>query len=166
VAGPCVKAVILWAALGLPGLALAATTAVMQVSASIEAGCLIVGGSTQFGTLEFGSVPAVASQKISARSTNAVQLQCTPGVALSMTVDGGQHPDNGRHLQLEGSSVRVAYELFNDVGLTQALGVGQRVAVGTVDDGIAEVPIYGQVRVSGDVPAGRYRDVVQVELSW
>lgn len=160
------RVAILWVALGVCEPLLGATTAVIQVSAAIEPGCLIVGGSTQFGTLEFGRFPAVGAQTVSVQSTDAVQLQCTPGVVLNMTVGGGQYHNNGRHLQLEGGAAQIAYELFNDAALSQALETGQRFAVDFTNAAAIKVPVYGRANLRGNLPAGRYSDVVQVELSW
>lgn len=86
-----------WAAAGLcAGVALlpwpldAATTATFQVSATVTSGCLVVGGGSNYGALNFGTFAALATGTVTAQlSANPVTLQCTPGITLSMQVGGG-----------------------------------------------------------------------------
>ena len=98
--------------------------------------------------------------------TGGVQLQCTPGVTLNMSVDGGQYNNSGRHMQINSGSARVAYALFSDAAYSQSLGIGQSVAVAYSDANNISLPIYGQVQLPGNQPGGTYSDVLQVQLSW
>jgi spore coat protein U-like protein len=81
-------------------------------------------------------------------------------------VDGGQHNNSGRHLQLSTGNNRVAYQLFRDSAYSQSLGIGQSVAVAYADANNIRLPIYGQVQLPGNQPGGTYSDVLQVQLSW
>ena len=81
----------------------AVTSQSFQVSATIIPGCLIVGGSSNYGALTYGGHSALATSTVTAALTGGVTLQCTPGVTLSMSVDGGQHsrePDRDRAEQV------------------------------------------------------------------
>ena len=144
----------------------AATSQSFQVSATVTAGCLVVGGVSNYGSLDFGSRSALATGAVQVALSGGVQLQCTPGVTLNMSVDGGQYNSSGRHLQLSTGSNRVAYSLFRDAAFSQALGVGQSVAVAYTDANNIRLPIYGQVQLPGNQPGGTYSDVLQVQLSW
>ena len=144
----------------------AATSQSFQVSATVTAGCLVVGGVSNYGGLNFGSRSALATGTVQVALSGGVQLQCTPGVTLNMSVDGGQYNSSGRHLQLSTGSNRVAYALFRDAAFSQALGVGQSVAVAYTDANNIRLPIYGQVQLPGNQPGGTYSDVLQVQLSW
>ena len=144
----------------------AATSQSFQVSATVVPGCLVVGGVSSYGSLNFGSQSALASHTVRVALTAGVQLQCTPGVTLNMTVDGGQYNNSGRHMQLSTGSNRVAYQLFRDAGYSQSLGIGQTVAVAYADANNIRLPIYGQVQLPGNQPGGTYNDVLQVPLSW
>ena len=101
-----------WLAGGLSGLGVllaapldAATTSSFQVTAQIVAGCLVVGGVTSYGTLDYGSQSALATGTLgTSLGGTTVTFQCTPGVALSMSVDGGLYSSTGRNLQLNSGS--------------------------------------------------------------
>ena len=163
---PGCAALLLLCAGSVPLPLSAVTSQSFQVSATVTAGCLVVGGVSNYGNLSFGSRSALASGTVQVALTGGVQLQCTPGVTLNMTVDGGQYNSGGRHLQLTTGSNRVAYQLFRDAAYSQSLGVGQSVAVAYSDANNIRLPIYGQVQLPGNQPGGTYSDVLQVQLSW
>jgi spore coat protein U-like protein len=144
----------------------AVTSQSFQVSATVTAGCLVVGGVSNYGSLNFGSHSALAAGTVQVALTAGVQLQCTPGVTLNMTVDGGLYNSGGRHMQLTSGSNRVAYQLFRDAAYSQSLGIGQSVAVAYTDANNISLPIYGQMLLPGNQPGGTYSDVLQVQLSW
>ena len=144
----------------------AATSQSFQVSATVAAGCLVIGGVSNYGSLVFGSQPALSTSSVRVALSGGVQLQCTPGVSLNMTVDGGQNNNGGRNMRLNSGSARVAYQLFRDAAYSQGLGVGQSVAVTYSDANNISLPIYGQVQLPGNQPGGTYSDVLQVQLSW
>lgn len=159
-------ALILLCATGLPLPLAAVTSQSFQVSATVTAGCLVMGGVSNYGDLDFGTQSALATNTVQVQLSSGVQLQCTPGVTLNMSVDGGQYNSNGRHLQLDGGSARVAYQLFSDAAFSENLGIGQSVAVAYSDANDIRLPIYGQVQLPGDQPGGIYSDVLQVQLAW
>jgi len=144
----------------------AATSQSFQVSATITPGCLVVGGVSNYGGLNFGTSSALGTGTVQVALTGGVQLQCTPGVTLNMSVDGGQYNSSGRHMQLNSGSARVAYALFRDAAYSQSLGISQSVAVAYSDANNISLPIYGQVQLPGNQPGGTYSDVLQVQLSW
>ncbi len=113
-----------------------------------------MGGNSNYGNLDFGSQSALATNTVQVQLSGGVQLQCTPGVTLSMSIDGGQYNSNGRHLQLDGGSARVAYQLFSDAAFSERLGIGQNVAVAYSDANDIRLPIYGQVQLPGNQPGG------------
>jgi spore coat protein U-like protein len=144
----------------------AATSANIPVSATVTAGCLVIGGTSNYGTLDFGSASSLATSTLTAALPGVV-LQCTPGVSLTMTVDGGQHNVSGRRLQrVTGGTQQIGYALFRDAGLTQSLGISQSVAVAYSDAANISLPVYGRLVLPGNLPAGQYSDVLQVTLSW
>lgn len=156
---------MLWTA-SSPSSLTAATSQSFQVSATVVPGCLVMGGVSNYGSLNFGSQSALATGTVRVALTADVQLQCTPGVALNMSVDGGQYNSSGRHMQLGTGSNRVAYQLFRDAAYSQSLGIGQSVSVAYADANNIRLPIYGQVQLPGNQPGGTYSDVLQVQLTW
>ncbi|PSS58364.1 spore coat U domain-containing protein [Pseudomonas sp. BBP2017] len=158
-------AVLVWSA---PAPLTAQVGSSFQVSAQVVAGCLVVGGVSHYGNLNFGSHSALASGTVSTALTGtSVTLQCTPGVALSMSIGGGQNTSSGtRNLKRSTGSQLLAYQLFGDAGFSQNLGIDQSVAVTYSDPNAIKLPVYAQAQLSGTLPAGSYTDVVQVVLTW
>ncbi|AGE26394.1 MULTISPECIES: Csu type fimbrial protein [Pseudomonas] len=144
----------------------AVTNQSFQVSATITPGCLIVGGGVNYGSLNYGSYSALATSTVTAALTGGITLQCTPGVALSVSVDGGLHSTSGRNLKHSSGSAQVGYQLFRDAAFSQSLGVSQSVSVSYSDASNIRLPIYGRVVLPGNQPNGTYSDTLQVQLSW
>ncbi|MCO7520711.1 MULTISPECIES: spore coat U domain-containing protein [unclassified Pseudomonas] len=146
----------------------AATSSTFQVSAQIVAGCLVVGGVTAYGVLDFGTRSALSTATLSsALGGTTVTFQCTPGVALSMSLDGGQNSAAGtRNLKRTGGTQLLAYQLFRDAAFSQSLGIGGSVALSYSDPTAIKLPVYGRTALTGTLPAGTYTDVVQVTVSW
>src|ERR1044072_9271760 len=89
---------IVEAGLGLAAAAplLAATTSTFQGTPQIVAGCLVVGGVSAYGVLDFGTQSALSRATLSTSlGGTTVTFQCTPGVVMSMSVDGGQNGAGG-----------------------------------------------------------------------
>ncbi|MFK3773700.1 spore coat U domain-containing protein [Pseudomonas sp. NPDC089406] len=163
-----------WRLLGL-GLALAlappvqaVTTSTFQVSATIAAGCLVVGGVTAYGVLDFGTRSALATGLVgTSLGGTTVTFQCTPGVGLSMSLDGGQNSASGtRNLKRSGGTQLLAYQLYSDAAYSQVLGIGSSVTVSYSDPTAIKLPVYGRTTLPGNLPAGTYTDVVQVTVTW
>ncbi|UOK40763.1 spore coat U domain-containing protein [Pseudomonas palleroniana] len=163
---------VVWAALlvclgwGMPVSLLAVTSQSFQVSATITPGCLVVGGGTNYGSLAFGTYSALATSTASVALTGGLTLQCTPGVALNMSVDGGLYNASGRRMQLNSGTAQVAYQLFRDAAFSQSLGISQSVSVTYSNANNITLPIYGRVQLPGNQPGGTYSDTLQVQLSW
>ena len=151
---------------GMPLSLPAVTSQTIQVSATIAAGCLVVGGGTNYGSLAFGSYSSLSTSTVSVALSSGVTLQCTPGVTLSMSVNGGLYNASGRHMQLNSGSAQVAYQLFQDAALSQSLGISQSVSVAYSNAASITLPIYGRVQLPGNQPGGTYSDTLQVQLSW
>ncbi len=145
----------------------AALTSTFLVNATIQAGCLVVGGVTNYGNLNFGSYSALSTAVVTTPlNGTTVTLQCTPGVTLSMAVDGGQNNNGSRNLKRSSASNLQVYQLFRDAAFSQALGINQTVAVSYSDPTAIKLPIYARAQLTGALPAGTYTDVLQVTLTW
>jgi spore coat protein U-like protein len=86
---------------------------------------------------------------------------------MSMSLDGGQNSASGtRNLKRTSGTQMLAYQLYRDAAYSQALGIGQSVAVSYSDPTAIKLPVYGRVQLTGTQPAGTYTDVVQVTVTW
>nr|WP_246179276.1 spore coat U domain-containing protein [Pandoraea aquatica] len=140
----------------------------MTVSAQIVAGCGLKGGGQDFGTLDFGVLPAMTAGDVSAVAQGgSLQFECTPGSTLRLSVGGGLKPDAAnqrRNLQGPGGAL-VAYQLYADASRTQVLGIGQTVTLSV--SGVVNLPIYGSLTLPGGaLPAGVYTDTAQVTVTY
>ena len=146
----------------------AATSSSFQVTATITAGCLVVGGVSQYGVLDYGTQSALATGTLSTSlGGTTVTFQCTPGVSLSMSLNGGQNAVSGtRYLKRGGGTQLLAYQLYQDAAYSQSIAVGQSVALNNSDPTAIKLSVYGRTQLTGLVPAGTYTDVVQVTVTW
>jgi spore coat protein U-like protein len=149
----------------------AVTTQSFQVGATITPGCSIASGSGGlFGTLNFGSHSGVENSITSTAllPDTSLALACTPGVALSMTIDGGKHYTTVRNMVRTGSSEAVPYRLYTSGALTAntEIMVNQAVPVTYSNSNNITLPIYGAAQLTGFSPAGSYTDQLAVTLSW
>ena len=145
----------------------AATTSTFLVNATIQAGCLVVGGVTTYGNLAFGTFSALSTSAVTTQlSGTTVTLQCTPGVALSMKIGGGQNNNGVRNLKRSTGSNLVAYQLYSAAAFSQVLGIDQTVTVSYSDPTAIKLPVYARAQLTGTLPAGNYSDVLQVTLTF
>lgn len=145
----------------LAGEVIAAPRADMQVSAEVVGGCEVAAG--QWGALDYGTRAALDTEPVAASLSSTVQIRCTPGMQLSMQVDGGQH---GRQLQRDGGGERIPYQLFSDAARGVLLPIDQSVPVPLGGAGVVTLPIHAELSVPAHSPAGMYSDVLQVQLIW
>ena len=162
---------ILWSAqLG------AETETSFQVSAAIESGCQISQSTPtpgadigEIGAMEFpsASTTSTATNTVSLAPNAGFTLSCTPGLQVTMQVDGGIHFDSARNMQHDSVADTISYSLFEDAALSQPIGVGVPISLDSNSDpGNISLPIYGQVTLPGNVQAGTYSDLLTVTLEW
>lgn len=119
-----------------------------------------------YGTLSFGTYSALSTAPVTVALAGGVTLQCTPGVSVSMQVNGGLNNVSGRHLKMGSGTAQIAYQLFQDAARTQSLGIAQSVNVPYTNANAISLPIYGYVVLPGNQPAGTYSDTLQVQISY
>lgn len=155
----------------------AETSAQFEVSATIAAGCLVDGlGSSgnagTIGTLNFGtdSTFSTATHTATTTASQAIRLRCTPGVNLTIGVDGGSHAATGaRHLQRGSDTAsRITYALCRDAACNQPIAIGGSAAMlitGTNSEDV-RLPLYASLNLPGGLPPGTYTDTLMVTLTW
>ena len=166
------------ALMGLPMAALAATVPTspsFSVTASVARGCAVSGSTGQvsgiaFGSLDFGSHPALQAGTVQTTAGSSLgsqaKLVCTPGTAVQLSIDGGQHGQGTQRRMSNGGGKYVAYQLELIQGAPTLLA--PNVPVGLV---LGATPLALPLRGTATLPgataaAGIYADTVQVTLSW
>jgi len=156
--------------LSSPG-ALAVTSQSFQVNATITPGCSVATGSGGvLGSLDFGTRSGVQSGQVSTSfvPNGSLSIACTPGVALSMSIDGGQNYASVRNMQRAGGTDRVPYRLYSSssLGANSEIGVNQAIPVTYTNSNNIALPLFGVALLTGFSPAGNYTDQLTVTLSW
>lgn len=154
-----------------------ATSALFDVTATITPGCQVdglgaSGNAGRIGVLDFGtdSTFSTATRTATTTTTQAIRLRCTPGVNLTVSIDGGAHAAGSiRNLQRGATpATRIAYSLCRDIGCSQPYGVGVAAAVAVTSANSEDVrlPIFGSLTLPGTRPPGTYTDTLTITLSW
>ena len=153
----------------------AETSKTFAVSATVSPGCAVdgvgmSGDAGAMGTLTFTSQSSLSTSTLQAdlSASQAIRLRCTPGVSLTMSIDGGLHQATGRTLQLGATTKRLPYSLCVDAGCVGAIGINQAKSINVTATNMNDVrlPIYGQLTLPGNTPPGTYTDTLTVTLSW
>lgn len=157
----------------LPEAALAVTVTqqTFTVGATITPGCSVTSGvGGVLGSLDFGTHTAVESGQISTSfvPNAAMSLACTPGVALTMSINGGLYYSTVRNMQLNGGTQRVPYRIYRSSSLAAntEIGVNQSVSVTYSDANNIALSIFGAAQLSPFGTAGTYSDQLTVTLTW
>lgn len=151
------------------GWSITTSSTTFQVSASIVAGCVISGTNTGlFGTLNFGTQSGLANSSVSASyvQSSTINLACTPGTTLSMTINGGSNYTATRNLKLANNTNTIPYYLFSNAARTTPIPVNTAVPLSYSNANNITLPIYGVLQLPGPTRAGVYSDTLSVTLTW
>lgn len=159
-----------WSLLGclsaaFAGSALAATTdaTTFQVKITITESCDI--HTTAATAVDFGSVvrSVAASQ-----ATGGLKVNCSSGTPYTIALDNGSNYDttNSVRRMINGSNY-IAYGLYRTTGTTAPWNaLTANLYSGTGTGAVVNVPVYGTVSGSTNVPAGTYIDTVTATLTY
>jgi spore coat protein U-like protein len=161
---------------GLQCLPATGWTQSFTITAEIVEGCAI-NGSTQsisvdYGTLSFGTHPAVLAGPVVGSvmlGAAPVQLQCTPNLALDLSIGAGLHASAGqRQLQHTGNTTfRVPYFLYTTPAHTTAIPTTGSTSVTVPGSGVLALPVYGVAQLPGTgLLPGAYTDSLQITVTW
>lgn len=150
----------------------------MGVQLQLENGCILSGSTdplsaVDFGTMDFGSAPTAFTQNLQAQALiggNAVQLECSAGASLHISVGNGQNATGGVRRMSSGANF-VEYRLYtepNGGGLEYAVGGGALDLSALVPGagGTFTFPVYGVVAPQGGLAPGSYSDLVSITLTF
>lgn len=163
---------LLLCTMGLPdsAVALTITTKTFTVGATITPGCSVTSGTgSVLGTLNFGTYTGAQSGQITTSfvPNASLSLACTPGVALSMTIDNGANYGTVRNLQRNGGTQRVPYRLYSSSSLAANTEITtQSVAISYTDANNIALSIFAAAQLTALSTAGTYTDQLTVTLSW
>ncbi|MDA8523564.1 spore coat protein U domain-containing protein [Acidovorax sp. NCPPB 4044] len=151
------------------------TTGSFSVNAAIVRGCMVAGGSGQttglnFGTIDFGTHSAVRTGNETRLAGSGMGgqalIQCTPGTAVQVAADEGQHAQGGQRRLSNSAGGYVPYALALVAATTAALVPNVPAGI-TLGATATALPLQGTVTFPGfGLAAGTYTDTVRVTLSW
>lgn len=153
-------------------------TGTIDATITLEAGCIINGqnlddgaSGADFGTVDFGTQNTLFTSADGQllNGGGALTIQCSPGIAPTLSFDAGQHDGEGA-----GSGIRamahtsapgqfVTYNLYSDAGRTVSIPVGGDIALAS-SGAVQTVNIYARAFGEAGLVPGTYGDVVTVVL--
>ena len=162
---PAGAAILLAAAMLLPGAAQAATvSSTMSVTATVTANCTI---STS--ALAFGNVNTISGANVD--GTGGLTITCTNGTPWSAAagVGAGSGASYANRRMTSGANL-LNYNIYTTAARTTVWGngtAGTSAVAGTGSGTAQAVTVYGRV-ASGQtgVPAGAYADTVSVTVTY
>ena len=163
---------LLLCTMGFPERAVALTVSqqTFAVGATITPGCSVTSGTgSVLGTLNFGTYTGAQSGQVTTSfvPNASLSLACTPGVALSMTINNGVNFSSVRNLQRTGGTQRVPYRLYSSSSLAANTEITtQSVAISYTDANNIALSIFAAAQLTALSTAGTYTDQLTVTLSW
>jgi len=156
-----------------PGWA-STTTDTFKVSAVITSGCALgsssTSGTTDLGTLSFGTMTLLSNNVDATSSTGAgsIVVTCTPGTAVTISLDYGVNGGSASKRYLSNGSQLLAYQLYQDAAHSTVWGNGSLAySISSFPQTTQTYPLYGRLFSSSTVPnAGTYTDTVTVTLAY
>ena len=132
----------------------------MSLSTEVVANCTISADTLTVS----GYDPIVAHKTAHFDEKSNVNVTCTNGSPVTITLDDGQNI--GRQLKF-GTDKYLDYELYSDSARTAVWGNTDPTDVATTGTGLAEaLTVYMRVTAGQNVPAGTYTDVVTAVVTF
>lgn len=151
---------LLAASVGSAPAAADTATGQLAISATVQSGCALTGGTLDFGNYVSGQAAALdATGQIS-------YVNCTG--LLTFELDGGQQ-GNVQNRKMSGNGATLAYQIYRSGARTAIWGLGGdalqlQLISSTPSSG--SVPVYGRVLGGQAVPGGAYTDIVNITLTF
>lgn len=138
----------------------------VDVQLQVVPGCSVTQpGGTDFGTLNFGTLPLLLSA-VDQQVTLNFTLQCASGVNAAILMDGGASGNVGaRRMTRGGGSESIGYQLYTNTGRTTVWDNTTGLAV-TGNGQSASYPVFGRVGTQSNPVTGVYSDTVHVTINF
>jgi spore coat protein U-like protein len=153
-------------------------TGTIDATITLQAGCIINGqnlddgaSSADFGTLDFGTENTLFTQSDAEvlNGGGALSIQCSPGIAPTLSFDAGENDGDGAgtglramaHVSAPGQFV--TYNLYSDSGRTTVLPIGGDIVL-AASGAVQTVNIYGRAFGEAGLVPGTYSDIITVLL--
>ena len=137
----------------------ATDTAQLSVTATVESGCALTGGSLNFGTYVSGQ-----TTNLDVNGTIGYS-NCGPGTLTFELDDGLQFASSSR--QMSSSNDTLSYEIYRDSSRTSRWGSGtsaQQLQLFSTSS--SQITVYGRIPANQAATAGSYNDTVTITLTF
>jgi spore coat protein U-like protein len=137
----------------------ATDTAQLSVTATVESGCALTGGSLDFGTYVSGQ-----TSDLDVNGTIGYS-NCGPGTLTFELDDGLQFSGSSR--QMSSTSDDLQYEIYRDANRSARWGAGsdaQQVQLFSTSN--SQITVYGRIPANQAAAAGSYSDTVTITLTF
>jgi spore coat protein U-like protein len=148
---------VLLVAAAIGSAALAQESATLNVTAQVQASCILQGGSLNFG-------PYTTTDASDTEGQGSFSYQCPDGTEITLSLGSGLNQEGESRAMADGAG-RLLYEIYQDSNRSQEWGTGGNAVIVTSDTASeTTVPVYGLIPQGQSVPAGSYSDTVQITL--
>jgi len=159
-------------ALGAAGLSInsyaAASTADLDVTASIGNACTISSSALAFGVYD----PIVTNATVALNGTGTISSTCTLDVPAKITLGQGSNPDTGSTdaipaRQMSSGANRLGYAIFSET--TRNTVWGNTDSTGKAANGTGNALVltaYGAIPAGQAKPTGSYADIVVATITF
>lgn len=145
-----------------------------KVNATVTSGCEFGTGkgfeSSNFGALSFGTLPAISSDVNAASRIGggSIVVTCTPGTAVTISLDYGEHGGNTNRRRMRNiSGETLGYQLYQDAAHTTVWADGSLAySIASFPESTQIYTVYGRLFTVERLPAsGTYSDTITVTLT-
>lgn len=158
--------------------ALANITGTIDAAITLEAGCVINSqnfdngaSGADFGTLDFGLQNTLFAQADAqvVNSGAGIQIQCSPGIAPTLSFNAGQHDGDGTGAGLRAMAHATApnqyvtYNLYSDSGYSTIIPIGGDFTLPNTG-ALQTINVYGRAFGESGLVTGAYTDEITITL--
>ncbi len=141
----------------------AAVQTSFKISETVTNGCQI----SQTKDIDFGSLSIAELVDKRPVATGEIDILCTPGVAINVTLDGGTSAVNKQRNMQTTEHRLLAYDIFSDSSYTQNWSPDSSHKYGGGTGEPLIIPLYARLDTHGAIPvAGKYQDIINVTVNY